>query len=187
MKKHTSLLLLLSLFILFASCGVEPTSELSPEQEKTTISHTNALSGFNSAGSETRVELVENEPPVYSTGSIVLEPEEFIGSDFCFKPTKRRIYYKIPGTILDLVPESAIIELFEKDKDIYTERDEMALVTLVKYCDIPKEDFERAVEKMREWSLSSGVDLSLEDNELPNADIIYTFDNEIINEYYRRQ
>ena len=24
-------------------------------------------------------------------------------------------------------------------------------------------------------------------NELPNPDIIYTFDNEIINEYYRRR
>jgi hypothetical protein len=28
---------------------------------------------------------------------------------------------------------------------------------------------------------------NVEDHEIPNADIIYTFDNDIINEYYRRE
>lgn len=66
----------------------------------------------------------------------------------------------------------------------------MYLVSFVKHFKIPREDFEKCVENIRqtyEWFHDThGDDISDEIHELPNADIIYTFDNEIINNYYRR-
>jgi len=139
----------------------------------------------SSSGEEYSVteEITQNALPVYVPGSIKLDE---ISGDFSFTPTKRRIYYQIPGPVIELVPEGTIDELFEKNKDIYTESQEMALVALIKHCNISREDFERAIEKVIEGYISSGFDMTVEDFEIPNADIIYTFDNDIINEYYRR-
>ncbi len=64
---------------------------------------------------------------------------------------------------------------------------EMCLVSLVKEFNIPRKDFEYAAEKLKQRYVECGLDLYHEDNEIPNADIIYTFDNKIINEYYRRK
>jgi len=64
--------------------------------------------------------------------------------------------------------------------------DEMPLVTLVKYFRVPKHVFVAEVERKREHYTKMGDDLSMEINELPNPDIIYTFDNDIINAYYSR-
>jgi len=64
---------------------------------------------------------------------------------------------------------------------------EMILVTLVKRYDMPKNKFEDAVRLAAEKLINEGRDLSEEQWELPNADIIYTLDNEIINAYYRRE
>ena len=64
---------------------------------------------------------------------------------------------------------------------------EMALAALVKQYNIPKEKFEEAIRKEAEERLAEGRDLSYEDWELPNTDILYTFDNEVIDAYYRRE
>jgi len=65
--------------------------------------------------------------------------------------------------------------------------DEMPLVTLVKHFRVPKHVFVAEVEKNRQiHSTFDGYDPSSETQELPNADIIYTFDNDIINAYYSR-
>jgi hypothetical protein len=42
------------------------------------------------------------------------------------------------------------------------------------------------LEKEKRINIELGIDMTNEENELPNGDIIYTFDNDIINEYYRR-
>jgi len=123
--------------------------------------------------------------PTYVSGSIKLTPGG-IGGDFEFTPTKRRLYYKIPGPFTALIPEGTIDDLFEKDKDIYSEPQEMVLVTLIKHCGIPRQDFEKAVNEYIKMCASTGSDMAHEDFEIPNADIIYTFDNEIIDAYYRR-
>jgi len=122
--------------------------------------------------------------PVYVPGSINLDNS--IGDDFSFTPTKRRAYYLIPSAVIELVPEGTIEELFEKDKDILAERQEMALVTLIKYCNISEKDFKRAIVKELAQKIAVGIDITQEEYELPNADIIYTFDNVLINYYYRR-
>ena len=63
--------------------------------------------------------------------------------------------------------------------DPSTEPAEMVTVAFVKRFNISKEEFELAVGKNSKYND--------EDAELPNADIVYTFDNAIINEYYRRE
>jgi len=62
----------------------------------------------------------------------------------------------------------------------------MPLVTLIKHFKVPKCVFVAEVKKIKRAWLALGDDLCAEVNELPNADIIYTFDNELINYYYRR-
>jgi len=66
----------------------------------------------------------------------------------------------------------------------------MDTVTFIKYCHISKDDFAVALEKAKRHWLAykiSEIEFDHEEWELPNADIIYTFDNEIINAYYRRE
>lgn len=71
------------------------------------------------------------------------------------------------------------------------EPEEMPLVTFIKYFNIPREVMERELEEYRnglykEWIAQWGEDYpQTEYGELPNLDIIYTLDNDIINEYYR--
>lgn len=64
--------------------------------------------------------------------------------------------------------------------------DEAALVSFLKYFEVPKEDFEAALEKY--ISRHTAQELSWDYYwVLPDADIIYTFDNEVINQYYRKE
>lgn len=64
----------------------------------------------------------------------------------------------------------------------------MYTVSFVKYFNIPREVFDKAcdefIERIGYLHERDGDDISTESYELPNADIIYTFDNEITNNYY---
>jgi hypothetical protein len=64
-------------------------------------------------------------------------------------------------------------------------QEEMVLVTMIKRYNIPKEAFQKVVNKCVQIGQKLGLDLMCERDEIPNADIIYTFDNEIINRFYR--
>jgi predicted small lipoprotein YifL len=131
--------------------------------------------------------LIDLGLPVYVPGSIKCAPDEAFEYDEYWSsvPTKRMIYYRIPSDIEALAYRGASADLFEPNKK-RGEPDEMMLVTFVKHYNISKADFTTAVETMRTRMLRDSEDITEEDNELPNADIIYTFDNEIINYYYRR-
>ena len=69
----------------------------------------------------------------------------------------------------------------------HVERDpeRMVCVQYIEFFNIPKEVFVAAVERERKFYESFVTDMSIEERELPNADILYTFDDEIINHYYR--
>ncbi len=69
----------------------------------------------------------------------------------------------------------------------HAERDpeRMLCVQYIEYFNVPKEVFVAGVERLREYYIDLGADMSFEEAELPNADILYTFDDEIINHYYR--
>jgi hypothetical protein len=71
---------------------------------------------------------------------------------------------------------------------------ETPLISFIQYFQIPKEVFAAEIEKFRKIDLSdpdpdpdSLFNPSGEWMEYPNLDILYTFDNEIINEYYKRE
>jgi len=72
----------------------------------------------------------------------------------------------------------------------YIETDEMDLVAIIKYCEIPKEEFVAALENEKQRYFADradAIEFDAESWEPPNPDIIYTFDNDIINAYYRRE
>ena len=61
----------------------------------------------------------------------------------------------------------------------------MQLASYLKRYQIPREEFDKAAEKFIANGKAAGWDTTQEEYEVPNGDIIYTFDNEIINQYYR--
>lgn len=110
---------------------------------------------------------------------------------YCYYESYGHFWTVVGLDISDGVPHefSVFLDSLPRTEDFYPNgtAQEMPLVTLIKHFQVPKHVFVAKVEEMREAWLASGDDLSAEINELPNADIIYTFDNEIINEYYRRR
>ena len=94
----------------------------------------------------------------------------------------RQIYYGFSGPIMEL----ADYEKYGKEPD-YKEN-EMPVVSWIRHYKIEKEDFVAAVQRIYESCVTQeGFDIYKEECEMFNADIIYTFDNEIINDYYRRE
>jgi len=102
----------------------------------------------------------------------------------------RYIYYQLESTyylLADWHEANEFLGEYEKENPFETEISEMILVTFIKHFQIPREDFEKAVAYQWDYQKRYGVDMTSERFELPNPDIIYTFDNDIINEYYRRR
>ena len=148
--------------------------------------------------------------PVYHDGDIKLmgREEVYIAPN---KRTTRYIYY-------EMVLDNMVIELpafkaawgeqyeiqmpnYEEWKEQYygtdannyflpddEEPEEMALVSFIKYYNIPREVMQETIDYYyNEWlpPYEPDVDHTEEMWEIPNLDIIYTLDNDIINEYYR--
>ena len=138
---------------------------------------------------ETAVEETQSLP-VYEDGSIELDPgqnssDNEDGPDF--QRHYRLIYYRLPSPIDNLAGQEGWDFLDEISREYNgKELSEMLLVSYIKRFKIPKETVEKAINERREYFLSIGNDIDYEEYELPNVDIIYTFDNDIINEYYRR-
>jgi len=157
------------------------------------------ISESDAATIETIITEIDEIPPhvFVSPDKIALgDPEiiiEFDG-DPGFTPKYRMVYYSC-GLFTELVDPAkldAFDELHNSRRFVdgrYVDFDEMMYVMFIKYFNIPKEEFVIAVENQRLIHIKWGDDMTtpMESNELPNADIIYTFDNEIINAYYRRE
>ncbi len=128
----------------------------------------------------------EPELPVYVPGSIILEPQHL--DDYDFERKYRIAYYRIWGEFYEMLSDderSRFSHWREENSAAcnYGEtRNEMLLVSYVKEFNITREEFDAAVERFA--AFNEGY-TQYEEYEIPNADIIYTFDNEIINEYYR--
>lgn len=82
----------------------------------------------------------------------------------------------------------------DADRDWFNSNDpepeEMPLVSLIKFYNIPREVMEEAIELYYGDYIENAYEFytptpDMERGEIPNLDIIYTLDNEIINEYYR--
>jgi len=127
---------------------------------------------------------------VYTPGLIELNP----GEDYCdegevyFKRHYRLIYYRIPSPIDDLAGEEGYAFLAETSAQVANEDlPEMLLVSFIKRFNIEKEVFVSALKAIVSNYQNAGVDMQNEEFEVPNADIIYTFDNDVINAYYQRE
>ncbi len=127
--------------------------------------------------------------PEYKAGSIKLEPQD--QDDYAFNRKYRIAYYQIRGEFTELLSEEEYQDYMEwvdkkAKQDGYGEfQNEMLLVSFIKRYNIPREEFNQAVEKYIANTKAAAHDFSAEASEVPNGDIIYTFDNEVINRYYR--
>lgn len=152
----------------------------------------------------TTVYIDKSSLPEYVPGSVKLMdrwqpfgPETGI---FKYERKYRLIYYSTTNFDELIIPDSYLTKEFEEwskvsNNDMHgKEFDEMELVRFIKYFNIPKEAFDARIEYLRKRTSEfhsdptndeTYVDQSLESAELPNSDILYTFDNEIINRYYR--
>ena len=113
----------------------------------------------------------------------------------------RSIYYSIAAPFVDLVDEDTYWDWLKNEtpyrKFPMGDVNEMAMVAFIKRFNISREDFDKANKKHKEILLEYGgiaimnpaaddpyYDRNIECKEVYNADIIYTFDNELINSYY---
>jgi len=123
--------------------------------------------------------------PLPQSESIKLKenPNDEFGNDWEY--VYRFLYYGVPGPIFTLADYDG-----SNDENIkpFEPEPEMALVAFIKHYKIERKDFIEAVLKLYNFLIELGYDDIYDESlELPNADIIYTFDNEIINAYYRRE
>jgi len=180
MRKLIVFALLATIGCSFVACSTPPTATQSNLSENAASIQITAEDTASTSGTL----------PVYTPGLVELNP----GEDYCvedgvyFKRSYRLIYYRIPSPIDDLAGEEGYAFLDETSAQAGSEElPEMLLVSYVKKFNISKEIFENALIEIKNNYHNAGVDTKNEEYEIPNADIIYTFDNDIINEYYRRK
>lgn len=129
--------------------------------------------------------LLAHEP-----GSIILHPEIVFSSliDLSTPMEFRAIFYNIPGVFGDLIPGEYRQGWRERANVASTGYlDNMMLASFVQYFHISREVFDIALARLEYYYIQMGADMSDEWYELPNADIIFTFDRDIIRYFYRRQ
>ena len=139
---------------------------------------------------------VEKDLPVYESGSIALVPQDEDFHDF-ERPYRLQYYgcrlYELSEFLLDEKQLNDYCDWsnkYYKETNCYENLEEMIVVSYVKRYNIAREDFEKAVEALLKKDKQDG-DLYATDgrfnerNEPLNAEIIYTFNNDIIDEYYR--
>jgi len=127
--------------------------------------------------------------PYHESGSINLRSpghfEELFELPFTLQ--HRAIFYQIPPDISDLVADQGAVRAWMETHmwGAGTQLYPMLLMRFVQHFNIPKADFVSAVEATRARIISAGFDIGDENYELPNADIIYTFNPELISHFYR--
>lgn len=159
------------------------TQKVNTEQNKTTSAESHNQTEKNNSP-------VQNSSlPEYKPGSVKLIPQN--DDDYPFVRKYRITYYRIWGEFSELLSEEEYNDYMEwtqkeAEESGYGEfQNEMLLVSFIKRYNITRDEFDFAVEKYIENCKKDQCDMSLEEYEVPNGDIIYTLDNEIINNYYR--
>ena len=186
MKKTLSgMLLFILLMTVFVSCAWKGPNE--PTQ--------NPVSSTTQWGAATDA---TTKRPICEPEDIILQPEHDVFADLPYKVEYRCRFYSLQGWVIDLgnaidpgAGKFASGDFGRIDMNNPNGPSEMRVVTFIKKFKIPKDafvtDLEKQIEIEREIALSMGEDLDVEFREPYNPDIIYTFDNEVINAYYRRE
>ena len=207
MKKITLLVIILSVISLSACQGQTPnngkstqTTQMTTIYESTTDSTTQTTTPHETtAGSTTQTTTVQSSTttsdkttlPTYVSGSIEISDTDGFQADMAvnYSPSYRQIYYVLPQELQKIVGKDVArswIDSLGRDR-FDEEPTEMYMVSFIKHFNISKEVFEQYVEEDIQANIELGLDMKNEWYETPNPDIIYTFDNAIINEYYRRE
>jgi hypothetical protein len=126
--------------------------------------------------------------PEYVPGSVTLDPHYasvFPNRQF------RHAFYAVDGLFIDLVDNDDLDIFMDTYRADGVFEEMMFLMWFVQHFDIPRDIFDDTADKLRNIRQDQAARGVIEPNEerfeVPNADIIYTFDNEIIRYYYRRE
>jgi len=200
--KKLFLFVLLTVTVMLSACDNIGSNKKPEETSVTTVvSPTKAY-----------IKVTANNSLTYEPGSIKQFTKEELDYELTHNPwayikTHRDLFYTVDGFYMNIVGEKYGWEKYREWRDefdrkfeatldmetgLMEEVKEMILVTMIKHFDISKEDFIKATEKYRKAvekdSNEKDVDLSVyEWLEIPNVEVIYTFDNDLISEYYRRE
>ena len=121
--------------------------------------------------------------PQYTPGSINLLPDNY-------HLQFREVFYLIPPEFIDLVPLNERSNICVDGYPDIEAEPIMPLMNFVLVNNISRKDFDAAVvrleERIYELATRENIDPNNEMFEIPNADIIFTFDMEIIRYFYRR-
>ena len=164
-----SIILCFSALCLISACNKELNEETTATMQNFTSTTSDSLSATNN-----------NESDI---GGADLLPRKY-----------RNNYYSIPASFINIVGKKS----FEEWEDVYLaenypdDSNEMVMLAYVKEFNISKEDFERANLEYAHFidETYSHICLDPQDyadqemQEIYNTEIIYTFDNDVINEYY---
>jgi len=178
MRKFLVILLSVLLLYLCASC----------KATKESLCDNSISSEITTSYEETTVD--PGPPRIVPPDEIEVMPLDQDPFPVPYERQYRLVYHGIRGPYMYLVPDDDDYNDFQKNFEDANpngiEISEMYLVTFIKRFDISREKFDKALAKDWQKRVELEWDTSLEEFELPNPDIIYTFDNEIINAYYRR-
>ncbi len=180
MKKFNTIILILFIILTFVACTNEN------QQETTTVENEQSASVDETIYSDIDS---KNEPD-----NLKETEASYSGGGELTLQKYRSIYYSIPSPFWDIVDENSRQDIYgEYWEQPYSQINTMRMKIFVEEYNVPREKFDAA---NAEWArivkerlygtpvINPQDFVNQEFNEVYNADIIYTFDDEIINEYY---
>ncbi len=178
MKKYLLIaVLVLSLILSATACGRENT-----ENETTTLPMNNL-----------QTEATENMSESSDSTDVSEKVLDDIGGGYITSDKYRQRFYDVAYNFTLLVDREEYLEWKAEMAECREElKETMRMVKFIKHFNISKEDFEKANLELAKEIVEMGEKPTMRSSdfenqqvyEIYNADIIYTFDNEIINEYY---
>jgi len=132
--------------------------------------------------------------PEHIPGSVTLRSEDFfVGVVDLSEPMQfRALFYYVDGDFMDLVATPGRTPVDWSSVPVTgSPGPTMFLMEYIRQHGISREEFDAVVANSREGierlAARGIIDSDCEMHELPNADIIFTFDNDIIRYFYRRE
>ncbi len=180
MKKLNTIILLFFIILSFVACTNENQQETTTAENKQSASVDETIHSDIDSKNEPD-NLKETEASYSGGGELTLQKY-------------RSIYYSIPSPFWDIVDENSRQDIYgEYWEQPYSQINTMRMKIFVEEYNVPREKFDAAnaewarivKEKLYGTPVINPQDfVNQEFNEVYNADIIYTFNDEIINEYY---
>ena len=180
MKKLNAIMLTIFILLTFAACTNENQQETTTAENKQSTSVEETI--YSDIDSKNEPDNSKETEASYSGGG-ELTLQKY-----------RSIYYCIPSPFWDIVDENSRENIYGEYWEVpYDETNIMHMRIFVEEYNVPREKFDAAnaewarivKEKLYGTPVINPQDFANQEfNEVYNADIIYTFDDEIINEYY---